>query len=496
MKRIKLIHIIGMWWTLAVLTACGETVGQAEKADCLPPIYPDYIGVTIPAGFAPLNFAMADGRAERMDVTVSGSRGGSLHIQGRWADFDVKKWHALTEANRGGTLTVKVCAKDRQGRWTEYKDFDIRISEHPLDDYGLTYRRIRPGYEVGGNIGMYQRDLHSFDERAMMTETAVPGRCFNCHTPNRTNPETFTLQVRGTGGGTLVQKDGQQTWYNTRTDTTRTAGSYAYWHPDGRYCAYAVNSVHQSFFVGRDRNLEVYHKFSDVVVLDTETDELILAPQLRTKQGLEIFPAFSADGRTLYFSTSDECDVPAEYEKVKCSLCAIGFDAETGTFGERVDTLLNGPATDKSYVLARPSYDGQWLMYCTAERSNFPVSQKESDLWLMNLTDGTTRPMDEVNSNECESWHNWSGNSRWFVFSSKREDGMTSLAYIAGIDDEGKATKPVLLPQRDPMKHYRENFDSYNCPDFTLTKVDFDVKKARKEIFSGKRKQVTIRKEK
>lgn len=182
-------------------------------------------------------------------------------------------------------------------------------------------------------------------------------------------------------------------------------------------------------------------------VLDTRTNELILSPLLQTDD-LEIFPAFSHDGKWLYYSTSKPCRVPAEYEKVKCSLCRIAFDAEKGVFGETVDTLLNGPATDKSYVLARPSYDGRWLMYCASSRGNFPVSQNDADLWLMDLKTGESRELKELNTPQSESYHNWNGNSRWFVFSSKREDGMYTKLYLASIDARGKVSKPFLLPQR------------------------------------------------
>lgn len=155
----------------------------------------------------------------------------------------------------------------------QYQDFKIYVSPYALDDWGVTYRRIAPGYEVGGNIGMYQRDIHTFDEYAMLQESAVPGRCMNCHTPNRTDPSRFTLQIRGEGGGTLVQTDGKQKWYDTKTDSTKAAGSYAYWHPSGNYCAYATNAVHQSFFVGTGQRIEGYHNFSNVVLLDVNKDE-------------------------------------------------------------------------------------------------------------------------------------------------------------------------------------------------------------------------------
>jgi len=477
--------------SLTLLLSCSSMPENVKTVDKLPAIYPDYIGVTIPEGIAPLNFNALDEGVGCMDVVVKGSKGGELHANGEWADFDVDDWHQLTAQNSGGTLTFTVCM-EKDGQWTQYKDFTVTVSSDALSDYGLTYRRIKPGYEVGGDIGIYQRDIHDFEETAILTEHVLPGRCFNCHTPNRNNPDLFTLQIRGEGGGTLIQRDGKQTWYDTKTDSTKAAGSYASWHPDGRYCAYAANSVHQAFFVGTGQRIEVYHLFSSVEVLDTKTNQLILSPLIQNGD-LAIHPAFSADGRTLYYSSSKPCRAPAEYEKVKCSLCAIPFDAATGTFGEQVDTLLNGPATDKSYTLARPSYDGRWLMYTVSSRSNFPIAQNDADLWLMDLRTGEHRRIDEVNSPQSESYHNWSSNSRWFVFSSKREDGMYTKLYLAHVSPEGKVSKPFLLPQRNPLKYYRELMDAYNVPEFTSRKVEFDAREAFRQVFNQERVKVTIK---
>ncbi|MBQ7420238.1 MAG: PD40 domain-containing protein [Prevotella sp.] len=496
----RIIREFGCWglaigcWLLAVgcLLGCRQTPTEVTKVDRQPAIYPDYIDVTIPVDIAPLNFSVVGEDIDKVDVQITGSKGGALHTHGDYADFDITDWQALTEQNRGGDLRVTVCAR-KDGKWLQYQDFNIHVSTYPLTDWGVTYRRIAPGYEVGGDIGMYQRDIHTFDEYAMLRESAVPGRCMNCHTANRTDPSQLTLQIRGEGGGTLIQIDGKQYWFETKTDSTKAAGSYAYWHPSGNYCAYATNAVHQSFFVGKGQRIEGYHNFSNVVLLDVRSHELILAPELMTETDLEIFPAFSADGKHLYYSTSKSCQVPAEYMKVKCSICRIGFDAENGRFEQEVDTLLNGLHDNRSYTLARPSYDGRWLMYCVTSRSNFPVFQPDADLWLMDLKTGQTRPVREANSNDVESYHNWSSDSHWFVFSSKREDGMYAQLYFASIDEQGRVTKPFLLPQRNPKKFYREMFDSYNVPDFTKRKVDFDAREASRQVFRHERIPVRIR---
>ncbi len=481
----KLYHIIYIGVVLLLMSSCTEAPRDAQPVGRQPKIYPDYTDVTIPAGIAPLNFCLAESGTEQIYVVAKGSKGGEIHASGDYADFDIDAWHELTALNVGAGLKVTVYAK-QAGVWRQYSDFHMHVSRYPLEDYGLTYRRIPPGYEVGGNIGLYQRDIHSFEETPVFTETALPGKCFNCHTANKTDPRQVTLQVRGEGGGTLVQIDGRQQWYNTKTDETRAAGSYAYWHPEGRYVAYATNSVHQSFFVGKEKPLEVFHLFSDIVLLDTQTSELLLDSLLRTDD-LEIFPAFSAGGRTLYYSSSKPCDMPGDYLKVKCSLCAIGFDAKTGRFSEQVDTLLNGPLAGYSYVLARPSYDGRWLMYVRCSRSNFPIAQKDADLCLMDLKTRKTWELKEVNSRWTESYPNWSSNSHWFVCSSKRGDGMYTRLYISSIDDKGRATKPFLLPQRNPWKYYHQLFDAYNCPDFTKQRVEIDIREARCHLFGNER---------
>jgi len=481
-----------------LFAACTSAPEDAVKVNKTPKIYPDYVDVTIPVDIAPMDFCVGSlTETDPCDIYViaKGTKGGEIIGKGEYTDFDIDEWHELTRQNKGGDIIFTVYAESApsSSKWIQYKDFRMHVSNYKLDDYGVTYRRIPPGYEVGGNIGIYQRDIHSFDETAILTESAVVGQCFNCHTPNRTDPRQFTAQVRGEGGGTLIQINGKQEWIDTKTDSTKAAGSYAYWHPDGRYVAYAANSVHQSFFTGTKKPIEVYHKFSNIIVYDTRTHELLLDPALETPGSLEIFPAFSADGKTLYYSTSDACDVPREYLKVKCSVCAIDFDAKTGKFGSKVDTLLNGKKDNMSYVQVRPSYDGRWMIYVRCSRSNFPIVQPDADLWIMDMKTHQVREMKEINSRRTESYHNWSSNSRWLVFSSKRDDGMYTKLYFTCIGNDDRGTKPFLLPQRNPRKYYMEMFDAYNVPDFTKTKVEFDSHEAIRKIKDQKRTTVKIR---
>jgi hypothetical protein len=79
------------------------------------------------------------------------------------------------------------------------------------------------------------------------------------------------------------------------------------------------------------------------------------------------------------------------------------------------------------------------------------------------------------------------------VFTSRRGDGLYSRLYLACIDDKGHFSKPFLLPQRHPKEYYDESLFSFNVPDFTKTKVDFDAYNAGREISSDQRVETKLK---
>ena len=73
--------------------------------------------------------------------------------------------------------------------------------------------------------------------------------------------------------------------------------------------------------------------------------------------------------------------------------------------------------------------------------------------------------MEEINSPDTESYHSWSSNGRWVVFSSRRYDGNYTRPFIAHIDKDGHGSKPLELPCADPDYH-RKFLKCYNVPEF------------------------------
>ena len=491
MRKLYLTISIAAALLLSVSCGSGGKPSDAAKRDAEPAIYPDYKGVTIPVGIAPLNFNITDG-ADAVYVTAKGSMGGEITASGDHADFDIDDWHSIVKQNKGGEIDITVFARYGD-QWTEYKPFAVYVSRYPLEAWGLTYRRIAPGYEVYSKMGIYQRCLATFEETAIIENTVVPGACFNCHTTNKTDPSHFTFHVRGDHGATLVQTDGKREWLVARNDSLHGSMVYPYWHPSGDYCAYSTNQTHQSFHEVRDERIEVFDEASDVFVYKPATHELLLDTLLMTRDHFETYPVFSSDGKTLYFCSAKAEPIQSRYKEIKYNLCKIDFDPATGRFGTKVDTLLSASGMGKNAVHPRPSYDGKWLMFTMSDYGCFPIWHKEADNWIMNLSTGEAHPLDAANSDDTDSWHNWSADSHWFVFTSRRGNGLHTRLYIASIDEEGNATKPFLLPQKDPYAYYDALLDSYNTPDFALEKVEFDMRQAGREIMSDKRIKTNVR---
>ena len=481
--------------SLLLFSACAtETVSDAKQENVLPDIYPDYLGVTIPVNVAPLNFNLTDEKALRIDALITDRHGHNLHSQGEeTVDFDLDDWHTLLTQNSGDSLIVTVSAKYADG-WHTYLPFPIYVSPDSID-YGICFRLIAPGYEVWSKMGIYERDLSSFDERPLIENTQFEG-CVNCHSFNRGNPADLSLHIRGPHGATLLrQNGGPLAAYNTKTDQTLGFCVYPYWHPSGRYIAYSTNATSQLFHNADPNRIEVFDTASDLQVYDVEKNELLLSPIIKQDSVYETFPVFSADGRSLYFCAANAIPEGShQLDSIHYNLCRIDFDPATGNFGSRIDTIVNAKALNKSVSFPRPSYDGRFLCYTLADYGQFSIWHHEADLYLLDLTTGESRPMTGANSEDTESFHNWSTNSRWLVLSSRRDDGLFTRPYFCHVDGKGIVTKAFMLPQRNPRRFYRNRFLSFNVPDFIIRPTCFDGRQASRIINDKSRKDFGVRK--
>ena len=495
---------------LFFLSSCGTKLPTeyVEKNEW-PKIYPDYVNVTIPVNIAPLTFELD----EEADEMVARYKVGDIEIV--CADKmqpDIDDWKEMTSAAKGKDIQVDVFAR-HDSRWTHYKPFTIIVSPDSIDPW-LSFRLIPPSYVSYEALTISQRCLENYDESViydnMLCSFEVDGQCINCHNYQQYNPERMQFHARQKNGGTVIAYDGQLKKVNMKNDSIISAGVYPAWHPWMKLIVYSTNHTNQSFFTTNRDKIEVYDSQSDLIAYDIDTDEVTNIENRDDE--LEVFPAWAPDGRTLYYSSAHFvrdssnqdiiADVIAHYDSLHYNIYRKSFDPDTKQFGPRElviladnlvtqtdsivaqtdsiiaqDTTLTShtsPLTSKhgSALLPRISPDGRFLLFSMADHGVFHIWHHDADLWLMDLQTGEVRPLDEVNSPETESYHTWSSNGRWIVFSSRRDDGSFTRPFFAHCNADGHFDKPFELPCADPDYH-RQFLKNYNIPELMRGPVTY-----------------------
>jgi hypothetical protein len=111
------------------------------------------------------------------------------------------------------------------------------------------------------------------------------------------------------------------------------------------------------------------------------------------------------------------------------------------------------------------------MLLSLCDRGTFPTFRPSSDLYLWEPGSGALRRL-ECNSEEAESWHCWSSNARWLVFTSKRDDTLFGRIYIAWIGPDGRSSKAFILPQKDPT-FYDSYIHIHQCPELIREPMPF-----------------------
>jgi len=459
-----------------------------------PRIHPDYTESTIPPNIAPLNFLVEE-PGTHYRVNMHSARGEGIDILSRSPTITIplKRWEKLLAANRGEELRWDVYVRKPEGRWSRFKTIINTIAREDIDNY-LVYRLMTLIYRhIDEPMVIYQRNLTNYDRSVILHGKSFGDGCLNCHTfcNNRTDRITFGIRplpmFKPSGDSTLITQGGTATKVDTKL-------GYTSWHPSGQLIAYSLNKVVQFIPPGWVEMRGVVDLDSDLVYYEIGSQTVKTTPGISDPNRLETYPTWSPDGQYLYFCSapivSDRYTRMSTYlKKLRYDLMRIRYNIETDTWGE-VETVLASAETGLSILLPRISPDGRFLIACMCKYGCFPIAQPSSDLYLIDLETGEHRRL-EINSDWSESWHSWSSNSRWFVFSSKRRDGLFTRLYLSYLDETGKAHKPIILPQKDPS-FYDSFLRLYNTPELVMEPVQVSPRNLAQAIHSSEKTEVEL----
>lgn len=460
-------------------------------------IYPDYMDVVVPPNIAPLNFIVRDSLAEGYVAQLQG--GGEELLAAAGADgkvqMDSVAWRRLLVGSKGSDVTVSIYGERPDG-WVRFKSFTFSVAQEPIDAF-LSYRLIEPGYELYRQLGIYQRNLTTFEEVPIYENNREyndgENHCVNCHNFRMGSTDRMLFHVRSNHGGTIVVQDGKAQKIQFKDSTIITSAVYPSWHPTENLVAFSTNKTGQAFHLYYPEKIEVMDEASDLLLYDAGKNEV--SHIIRTRIDLETFPCWAPDGRTLYYCTANPApyldpslpdsmlsrQILANYDSLHYNLMSISFDPATRSFG-KPQMVINAEAEGKSISVPRVSPDGRYILFTKGDYGQFHIWHKSSDLWVKDLQTDNCYSLSAVNSPDVDSFHSWSSNGRWFVFSSRRMDGNYTRPFIAYFDAQGRAHKPFVLPQEDPEWNILL-MKSYNVPELTRDAVRISEKDLRQCIY-------------
>lgn len=488
----KSIYLFSCIFILAFVAGCSspEGVVDSQPVGRQAKIEPDYTGIVIPPNIAPLNFSIKEPGRDYF-IRIQSKNGDPIRIKNTNGNVQIpiKAWKNLLANNVGQRLITEIFVQHQSGAWIRFDTIVNQISQDSIDGY-LTFRRFGSLYNIYKKLGIYQRSIEDFSEKPVLVNRLTQNNCMNCHNFYQNKTDRWLLHLRG-GPGTcmLLMINNKATKIDLKTKFNGPA-AYPAWHPSGELIAFSVSKLMLFFHeVGNCR--DVLDRYSDIIVYDIPTNTVTTTPEIASPDRMEIWPAWTPDGRYLYFCSAPKIEtfeIPNKqgelsYEKIKYDLMRIEYDPVQKSWG-KLETVISADKIGLSITEPRVSPDGKFLLFTGAAYSQFPIYLQSADVYLLDLETGIWKKLD-INTDRPDSFHSWSSNGRWFVFSSRRIDNVFTRPFFTHFDSLGNTTKPFVLPQED-VSDDEQSLQVYNVPELTKEPVHISPQELAQAAFGEK----------
>ena len=479
-KYILVLFLVGL-----LLSSCSSYEKKAKDLFLNASIYPDYTGLTIPVNIAPLNFKIME-KGKHFKVDFSDEEGRAFSYSSRKGKIRIpqKRWSSFLSNASAEEIHVDIYVKQNR-KWKHYSTITHHVSPDPIDGF-LSYRLIHPQTDLWNKMGLYERDLTSFKQRTIIENSTLGNTCVNCHHVANNNAENFMFHARaGQAGGTYIVRGEEILKLAPKIYELYKSVGYAAWHPNGRYIVFSANSVY-----GWDVNQSSVHLIngadskSDLLVYDIDNNAFYTDSSVFNSRYWETYPTWAPDGNTIYYCRAEALNAKnhEDLTHVQYNLMKVSFDLESHKWS-KPETVIDAVSLNRSVAFPRISPDGRYLMFTLYDYGVFSIFRTISDLAIYDLKEKRSYLLNTINTQETESYHSWSSNGKWVVFSSKFPDGECGRPYITAFDTKtGMTSKSFILPQKDP-EFYSRFILSFNIPELYHTSSkfkQFDLLKATK----------------
>jgi hypothetical protein len=220
--------------------------------------------------------------------------------------------------------------------------------------------------------------------------------------------------------------------------------------PKGRYAVIVRDAVgdltlNNSVLVPFD----YFFRTADIWCYDAELNTMVPLPGASDPNYVEDMPKISPDGLNVLFSRYKVVEENGVKGVPTMDLYEVPLNGCKG--GEPRLVVGASPGATHNYF-GRYVPNGKWLSCTRGEGRKGIFALPSSDIYLLARDGSTIRKMNLNRDDGMDSWHDWSGDSHWLVFSSKRDKNLLTALYLAYVDDEGKDYPPVKLYGSDTFK--------------------------------------------
>ena len=365
--------------------------------------------------------------------------------------------HAISS----GRITIST-SKDPVGAPIFYRDVPLMPSE---TEKGI----IKPLAPSATRLIQWRlRDIGKTESRVVLKNMYT---CANCHSFSR-DGKTMGMDMDGPANDkglyAIVPVQPQMTInvsdmvnWNPSEDpkvSLNRVGFMSQVSPDGKYVVTTVNTSERSpqnnYYVVNFKDyrfLQVFYPTRGILAwYSRETGRREPLPGADDPDFVQADGVWSPDGSYLVFArakakepyppdgkmaayANDPIEVQIQYD-----LYRVPFNR-----GEGGQSIAVAGASDNgmSNTFPKVSPDGRWIVFVKCR--NAQLMRPDSQLWIVPAGGGQARRM-RCNTPLMNSWHSFSPNSRWLVFSSKARSPYTQM-YLTHIDEQGNDSPAILI---------------------------------------------------